>query len=149
MHDCPSGQVAVSQHTFSSLHTSGGTHWALLPQEPPPLDCVGVRVGVATLVGVAVRAGPQRGGFPVQLPLSQSLSFAHSSPWPFSGAHTPTEPEMSQRCPSGHTSVLQHTPSTQKPDMHWDPSPQTAPVGCGVGVRVGVSVRVGVRVGVG
>jgi hypothetical protein len=46
--------------------------------------------------------------------------------------------------------VLQHTPSTQKPEAQGDGSVQSAPLGFGVlvGVAVDVDVAVGVAVGV-
>jgi hypothetical protein len=44
--------------------------------------------------------------------------------------------------------VLQHNPSTQKPEAQTDGSVQSAPFGFGVLVGVAVGVLVGVRVGV-
>lgn len=91
--------------------------------------CVGVGAG-KQMVLPPMPTGKHRSGS------RQSVFFSHGSPEPSGVLQSPWEPEMSQRSPSGHVSVLQHVPSVQKPLWHCAGLVQVVPVprsGVGLG----------------
>ncbi len=111
-----------------------------------PLGCgvgVDVGIGVGDDVGVFVGRGthvPNEPGTPQDCPAGQpeveqqypstqapsgALAVArhcagsvHGLPTGSGGLHVPSSPGMLQNSLAGHTSVLQHTPSVQKPLLH-------------------------------